>query len=97
MTELEMIQLQKEVEQLRQENEALKAPKKRAEPSVSFKISAKGAISVYGLGRYPVTLYEGQWTKLFAAAKDIATFINANQDKVAKKPVKVVTEDKQAA
>jgi hypothetical protein len=43
-----------------------------------MKVSAKGAVSVYGLGRFPVTLYKEQWTKLLDMADDIRRFIRDN-------------------
>ena len=46
--------------------------------ALSMKVSAKGAISVYGLGRFPVTLYAGQWERLIAASADITAFATAN-------------------
>jgi hypothetical protein len=64
--------LQAELERLRAENEALKA---RATRGVSLKVSEKGAVSVYGLGRFPVTLYKEQWQKLLDMADDIRAFI----------------------
>ncbi|HWE52936.1 MAG TPA: hypothetical protein VG273_24305 [Bryobacteraceae bacterium] len=69
--------IQKELERLRAENEALKQTK-RGGP-VSMKVSEKGAVSVYGLGRFPVTLYQEQWTKLLAMASEITAFIEANK------------------
>jgi len=64
--------LRAELERLRRENEALKqAPKNR----VTMKVSDKGGLSVYGLGRFPVTLYKEQWTKLISMAGDIERFI----------------------
>ena len=54
-----------ELERLRAENEALKARKART-GSMSLKVSEKGAVSVYGLGRFPVTLYREQWDRLLA-------------------------------
>ena len=45
--------------------------------ALSMKVSAKGAISVYGLGRFPVTLYAGQWERLIAASADITAFATA--------------------
>ena len=45
---------------------------------LSMKVSVKGALSVYGLGRFPVTLYRGQWERLIAASTDISAFIEAN-------------------
>ncbi|PYN80754.1 MAG: hypothetical protein DMD96_11795 [Candidatus Rokuibacteriota bacterium] len=64
--------LQAEVERLKAENAALKA---RATRGVSIKVSEKGGVSVYGLGRFPVTLYKEQWTKLLDMADEIRAFI----------------------
>ena len=63
---------QSELEKLRAENAALKA---RTARGVSLKVSEKGGVSVYGLGRFPVTLYKEQWTKLLDMADDIRSFI----------------------
>jgi hypothetical protein len=46
----------------------------RKSPGLSMKVSAKGALSVYGLGRFPVTLYKEQWKRLLAAADEIRAF-----------------------
>jgi hypothetical protein len=67
--------LQAEVERLRAENEALKA---RGSRGVSMKVSEKGGVSIYGLGRFPVTLYKEQWTKLLDMADDIRAFLKEN-------------------
>jgi len=64
--------LQAEVERLKAENAALKA---RTTRGVSIKVSEKGGVSVYGLGRFPVTLYKEQWTKLLDIADDIRAFM----------------------
>jgi hypothetical protein len=64
--------LRAELERLRQENAALKKTTARG---VSLKVSEKGGLSVYGLGRFPVTLYKEQWTKLLDMADEIRTFI----------------------
>ena len=64
--------LKSEVERLRAENAVLKA---RGERGASLKVSEKGAVSVYGLGRFPVTLYQEQWVKLLDMAEDIRAFI----------------------
>lgn len=53
---------------------------------VSFKVSEKGALSVYGLGRFPVTLYRGQWEALIGHVPAIREFIAANADRLATKP-----------
>jgi hypothetical protein len=68
--------LQQEIERLRAENESLK---KRRNSTVSMKVSEKGAVSVYGLGRFPVTLYQEQWQKLLAMADEIKAFIAENK------------------
>jgi hypothetical protein len=64
---------------LRAENEALKQKRSGA---ISMKVSEKGAVSVYGLGRFPVTLYQEQWQKLLAAADEIKAFIAENRPKL---------------
>ena len=64
--------LKAEVEKLRAENERLKTQRGR---SVSLKVSEKGGVSVYGLGRFPVTLYKEQWAKLLAMADEIRAFL----------------------
>jgi hypothetical protein len=69
--------LQKELERLRAENEALKT-KSRA-GTLTFRVSDKGAVSVYGLGRFPVTLYQEQWDKLLAETDELRAFIDANR------------------
>jgi hypothetical protein len=64
-----------EMERLRAENDALK---KTSAKGLSMKVSEKGGLSVYGLGRFPVTLYKEQWNKLLDMSDDIRTFIKAN-------------------
>ena len=75
-------ELQAEIERLRSENEALKKP---ARGQMSLKVSEKGALSVYGLGRFPVTLYREQWEKLLTMADQIREFIQANTQQLKKK------------
>jgi hypothetical protein len=72
-------QLKAELERLKAENESLKS---RTSRSVSLKVSEKGGLSVYGLGRFPVTLYKEQWAKLLDMADDIRAFMKANDDKL---------------
>ena len=67
---------QTEIERLRAENERLK---RGASRGVTLKVSEKGGISVYGLGRFPVTLYKEQWLKLLDIAEDIRAFIRDNE------------------
>jgi len=70
--------LNDELERLRKENEALK----KGKSSIRMKVSEKGALSVYGLGRFPVTLYQEQWTKLLAMSDQIKAFIAENKEKL---------------
>lgn len=65
-----------ELERLKAENAALKA---RSAKGLSMKVSEKGAVSVYGLGRFPVTLYKEQWWKLLEMADGIRAFIQENE------------------
>jgi hypothetical protein len=74
--------LKAELEKLKAENAALKS---RGSKGVSLKVSEKGAVSVYGLGRFPVTLYLEQWLKLLDLAEDIRAFIRENEGKLKKK------------
>jgi hypothetical protein len=68
--------IQAELERLRAENTALKG---RATKGVSMRVSEKGAVSIYGLGRFPVTLYKEQWQKLLDMEDDIRTFITEHE------------------
>jgi len=71
-----------ELERLRAENERLKRDRTRG---VSLKVSEKGGVSVYGLGRFPVTLYKEQWTKLLDMATEIRDFIKENEARLKSK------------
>lgn len=75
--------LRAELDRLKQENERLKNRQTRG---VSLKVSEKGGVSVYGLGRFPVTLYKEQWQRLLEMADDIRTFIKENETKLKAKP-----------
>ena len=57
-----------------------------APKALTLKVSEKGALSIYGLGRFPVTLYRGQWERLLAAADTIRAFMTANASLLATKP-----------
>jgi hypothetical protein len=67
--------LRAELARLQQENAALK---QGAAKGISMKVSEKGGLSIYGLGRFPVTLYKEQWTRLLDMADEIRKFIAAN-------------------
>ena len=71
-----------ELERLRKENAALK---KGAASGLRMKVSEKGAVSIYGMGRFPVTLYKEQWLKLLDMSADIRAFIAANDEQLKKK------------
>ncbi len=65
-------ELRAEIERLRRENEALI---RKTEGGISLKVSAKGAVSLYGVGRFPVTLYKEQWTRVLDVSDEIRAFI----------------------
>jgi len=79
MTEEEM---KAEIDRLKAQNEALV---KSSSAQVSLKVSQKGGVSVYGLGRFPVTLYKEQWDKLLAMTESIKAFIAENDHLLKKK------------
>jgi hypothetical protein len=64
--------LKAELERLKAENERLKS---RSTRGVTLKVSEKGGVSVYGLGRFPVTIYKEQWTRVLDMADDIRAFM----------------------
>jgi hypothetical protein len=68
-----------ELERLRSENAALK---KGASEGTRMKVSEKGAVSVYGMGRFPVTLYKEQWLKLLNMSEEIRAFIAENESRL---------------
>jgi hypothetical protein len=67
--------LKAELERLRNENASLK---RGAATSIRMKVSEKGAVSIYGMGRFPVTLYKEQWLKLLDMSPEIRNFIAEN-------------------
>ncbi len=75
--------IQAELERLRAENERLK--KSNRGGKLAMKVSEKGALSVYGMGRFPVTLYKEQWLKLLAMGDEIKAFIEANNESLKSK------------
>jgi hypothetical protein len=75
--------LMAELERLKAENERLKSQRGR---SAGLKVSEKGGVSVYGLGRFPVTLYKEQWVKLLGMADEIRAFIKEHDAELKAKP-----------
>ena len=71
--------LRAELEQLRKENAALR---KEFASGIRLKVSAKGAVSVYGVRRFPVTLFKEQWLRLLDRSSDIRAFIAANKSQL---------------
>ena len=71
--------LKAELERLRKENAALK---RGASSGIRLKVSEKGALSVYGMGRFPVTLYKEQWLRLLDMAPEIRAFIVSNESQL---------------
>ncbi|MGA3347213.1 MAG: hypothetical protein ABSC76_20390 [Terracidiphilus sp.] len=76
MNEAEM---KAELERLRAENAKLKS---KDSAGLSLKVSEKGAVSLYGMGRFPVTLYKEQWLRILASASVIEAFIQENDSKL---------------
>jgi hypothetical protein len=74
--------LRAEVARLKEENDRLKDRQGRG---MSLKVSEKGALSVYGLGRFPVTLYKEQWQKLLAMTDEIRAFLKENDARLKSK------------
>jgi hypothetical protein len=74
--------LRAELERLKAENEALR---NRRSGAVSMKVSEKGGLSIYGLGRFPVTLYQEQWSKLLDMTDEIRSFIRDHQAELKKR------------
>ena len=77
--------LKSELERLRAENAALKG---RTTRGISMKVSEKGGLSVYGLGRFPITLYKEQWSRLLEMSDDIRAFLKENDAALKTKPAR---------
>ena len=75
-------EMKAELERLRNENAALK---KGAATGITMKVSEKGGLSVYGMGRFPITLYKEQWLKLMDMSDAIRSFISANDSELKSK------------
>jgi len=55
---------------------------KKRTGAMEFRVSEKGGVSVYGLGRFPVTLYYEQWVRLLDAAENLRSFLEENKSKL---------------
>lgn len=75
-------ELRAELDRLKKENEALK---KGASKGISMKVSEKGGVSVYGLGRFPITFYKEQWRTLLDMSEEIRAFIDAHEPELKSK------------
>ena len=75
-------EIKAELERLRQRK---RCPKKGVTAGIRMKVSEKGAVSIYGMGRFPVTLYKEQWLKLLDMSDDIRAFIAANETQLTTK------------
>lgn len=81
----EQAKMVEEYVRLKKENEDLKAKLVAKAPKVTLKVSEKGGVSAYGLGRFPVTLYRDQWLRLLDQNDAIRAFLAANADKLSTK------------
>ena len=82
----EIARLKDEQTQLRHERDlALAKAKTRPATPISCRVSTKGCLSVYGLGRFPVSLYKSQWLRLLDAVDYIRSFMDDNDEYLAKK------------
>lgn len=68
--------------ELEETKRRLAAAQARAAKGLSYKVSQKGALSVYGLGKFPVTLYKEQWLRLLAVSEDIKAFMEDHTDEL---------------
>jgi hypothetical protein len=75
-------EMQAELERLRAENAQLKNKDKSG---ITLKVSEKGAVSLYGMGRFPVTLYKEQWLRILGNAPEIEAFIRDNESRLKSK------------
>jgi hypothetical protein len=75
-------EMQAELERLRAENAQLKNKDKGG---ITLKVSEKGAVSLYGMGRFPVTLYKEQWLRILENASEIEAFIRDNESRLKSK------------
>lgn len=80
--------IQAELERLRKENEELRLKSATHSRALSMKVSEKGGLSIYGMGKFPVTLYKEQWLRLLDISEDIRKFIKDNDAALKSKEAK---------
>lgn len=78
----QLAQMQAMLSEMAKKNAELEAKLSATKSGGSIKISEKGCVSVYGLGRFPVTLYRKQWLGLFDRVEEIKAFFEANKTKL---------------
>ena len=74
--------IEEKLARLEAENQALKQQVERKPGQLRLKVSEKGGLSIYGLGRFPVTLYKEQWGRLLDHADEIREFLKANDQQL---------------
>lgn len=82
MTKKELSELEALRAKLAEQEATIAAMKKSGNGVIRLQVSAKGALSLYGIGRFPVTLYAGQWEKVLAESDNIKAFIKANKSQL---------------
>lgn len=80
--EMSMEAMKAEIEKLRKANASMEKELKKKTLGISFKVSPKGGMSVYGLGRFPVTLYKSQWEQLLERKDDMLEFLEEHVDEL---------------
>lgn len=94
MSKIENMTVAEQLAFYKAENEALKTAQAQSETrGMSLKVADKGGLSLYGLGRFPVTLFPGQWLKLVDKTTDIIKFMAANFHEFSYLSEEVVKQD----
>lgn len=75
-------EMQAELERLRAENEGLKARKSQ---EMRLQVSQKGAVSLYGIRRFPITFYADEWDTILGMADEVRAFISQHQTELKRK------------
>lgn len=87
-THHDMSEILQRLAKLEQENQNLKQQVASAQSSITFKVSQKKAISVYGLNRLPTTLYAAQWKAILDKKDELLQFIKDHEHELATKDKK---------